>query len=77
MPSTENTARTPRSSTVTYRGPKDPLDGSTAVEVDGRTFRLGIPVEDVPATLLERLKGEDLKGHKFTVSTDKPANGGN
>lgn len=57
--------------TVTYRGPSDPLDGTTAVEVDGRTFRRDNPEQGIPAALVDRLKGDDLAGHKFDIQPDR------
>lgn len=64
--------------TVTYRGHRDRNDATTEVqvEVDGDTYTFadGQPVADVPDTVVARLEGPDLKGHRFDVaSADAPA----
>lgn len=53
---------------VTYKGPTDPADRSTAYRVpvadgDDLVFRIGAPVEDVPAAVESDLK--DADGHEF------------
>lgn len=61
------------SNTVTYRGHRDRADGTTdvQVEVDNKTwtFAKGVLVPDVPRPVVDRLGGDDLKGHRFDVES--------
>lgn len=53
-------------SSVTYKGPKDPTDGTTQIEVDDRVFALDAePTHDVPDTVVKRLKAMD--DHEFDI----------
>lgn len=65
-------------STVIYKGHRDRRDGTTEVEaeVEGKTYRfskdlvggeLGKEPGPVPDAVVERLSGDDLKGHRFDV----------
>jgi hypothetical protein len=53
-------------STVTYKGPTDPLNGSVAYEIDNITFRINVPVEDVPEKVAKQVAAD--KQHQFTVT---------
>jgi hypothetical protein len=52
-------------STVTYKGPKDPTDGTNVVTVDDEQFPVDQPVKDVTDTVVKRLKAMD--GHEFDI----------
>lgn len=53
-------------STVTYKGPASPTDRSKAYQADDYTFRLGVPVEDVPERVAKQVAAD--KDHQFTVT---------
>lgn len=60
-------------STVTYKGPKgSSSDATVAYEIDGYTFRLGSPVEDVPERVAKKVAADEH--HQFTV-TKTPTGG--
>lgn len=57
--------------TVTYRGPVDPLDGTTQYRYGEHLFVLDVPVEDVPEDVARALS--ETKNHRFDVeSADEP-----
>lgn len=53
-------------STVTYKGPTDAADGSVAYEIDEYTFRIGVPIQDVPEKVAKQVAAD--KQHQFTVT---------
>lgn len=59
--------------TVTYRGPEDEADGSTAFRLGGYLFPRDVPVEDVPDDVVEQLMQSEPKGHTFDLGEVTPA----
>ena len=65
-------------STVTYKGPNEKARAkSVAYQIDNGdkdiTFRIGVPVDDVPEAVVKRLKAD--KEHDFDVHTQTQGGG--